>query len=85
MNNIWQLQDAKSKFSELVNQALTRGTQIITRHGKNTVVVMSFTDYEKLTQQKGSLSKYLLSSPLKDSELPIERKKDLPRSMDIEP
>ncbi len=85
MNNIWQLQDAKSKFSEVVECALSQGAQIVTRRGKKTVVVMPFEEYEKLTRQNISLSEFLLSSPLKNSELSIERNKNLPRMIDIEP
>jgi antitoxin Phd len=84
MNNIWQLQDAKSKFSELVEQALAQGTQIVTRRGKKAVVVMPFDEYERLTQPKGNLSQFLLNSPLAGSELNIERDKSLPRDVDIE-
>ena len=46
MNNIWQLQDAKSKFSEVVEKAIHEGTQIVTKRGKKTVVVMPYDEYE---------------------------------------
>jgi prevent-host-death family protein len=85
MNNIWQLQDAKNKFSEVVERALAQGVQIVTRRGKNAVVVMPFAEYEKLTHQNGSLSQFLLSSPWAGSELSIDRDKDLPRDIEIEP
>ncbi len=85
MNNIWQLQDAKSKFSELVEQAIAHGTQIVTRRGKRAVVVMPYEEYERLIQPKGNLSQFLLNSPLAGSELEIERDKSLPRNVDIEP
>lgn len=85
MNNNWQLQDAKSKFSELVERALSHGAQFVTRRGKKAVVVMSFETYESLTRHKGSLSKFLLSSPLADSEISLERNKDFPRNIEIEP
>jgi antitoxin Phd len=85
MNNIWQLQDAKSKFSEVVDRTLAQGTQIVTRHGKKTVAIMPFEEYEELTHRNGRLSEFLLSSPLKNSELSIERNKDIPRTFDIEP
>ena len=62
-NNYWQLQDAKSKFSQLVEQALTQGVQIVTRRGKKAVVVMPFAEYERLTRS-GTLSHFLLQSPL---------------------
>lgn len=34
MQHTWQIQEAKNRFSELVNLSLTEGPQIITRHGK---------------------------------------------------
>jgi prevent-host-death family protein len=37
---IWALQDAKNKFSELVDKAVGDGPQVVTRHGKETVVVL---------------------------------------------
>jgi antitoxin Phd len=49
MNNIWQLQDAKSKFSEVVDRTLTQGVLIVTRRGKKAVVVIPFEEYERLT------------------------------------
>ncbi len=85
MNNIWQLQDAKSKFSEVVDRALAQGVQIVTRRGKRTVVVMPFEEYERLNHQTGSLAQFLLASPLSGSELTIERDKSLPRTIEIEP
>jgi len=85
MDNIWQLQEAKSKFSQVVERALAHGPQIVTRRGKKAVVVLPFEEYEKLTRQSGSLSQFLLSSPLAGSELSIERDKSLPRSIEIEP
>jgi prevent-host-death family protein len=85
MNNIWQLQDAKSKFSEVVDRALAQGTQIVTRRGKKAVVVMPFEEYERLTQRTGSLTQFLLASPLAGSGLKIKRDKSLPRNIEIEP
>lgn len=39
MKATWQLQEAKNRFSEVVNLAMTQGEQTITRHGKPVVVV----------------------------------------------
>lgn len=85
MNNIWQLQDAKSKFSEMIDRALTQGAQIVTRRGKKTVVVMPFDEYERLTRPGGSLAQFLLTSPLVGSELTTERDPSAPRDIGIEP
>jgi antitoxin Phd len=37
--NIWKLQDAKARFSELVRKARAGSPQKVTIHGKNAVVV----------------------------------------------
>ncbi len=85
MNNVWQLQEAKSKFSELVDRAIAQGTQIVTRRGKNAVVVMPFDEYIKLTEKRESFSDFLFASPLAGSEIQIDRDKSLPRRFEIEP
>ena len=85
MNNIWQLQEAKSKFSEMVERTLENGVQIVTRHGRKTVVIMPFDEYERLTKHNESLSEFLMASPLVGSELIIERDKNTPRHLEIEP
>ena len=85
MKNTWQLQEAKSKFSKVVDRALAQGAQIVTRRGKKAVVVMPFEEYERLTQRTGSLAQFLMASPLFGSELAIERDKSLPRIFEIEP
>lgn len=85
MNNIWQLQEAKSKFSELVERALANGVQIVTRRGRKTVVIMPFEEYERLSRRTDSLVEFLLASPLAGSELNIERDKRGPRNIEIEP
>jgi prevent-host-death family protein len=85
MNNIWQLQDAKSKFSEVVDHALTQGVQIVTRRGKKAVAVLPFEEYERLIQHSGNLAQFLLASPLAGSELKIGRDKSRPRDIGLEP
>ena len=85
MGSEWKLQDAKSRFSELFNRALTEGAQVVSRRGKEKVVIIAKEEYERLTRPRGSLSEFLLNSPLAGSELNFERLKDLPRSVKIEP
>ena len=83
MNNVWQLQDAKNKFSQVVDIALSQGTQIVTKYGKNAVVVMPFEEYKRLTQKKENLADFLSNSPFAGSELAIDRDKSLPRNIEI--
>jgi antitoxin Phd len=77
MNDIWQIQDAKNKLSEVITRALKQGPQLITRHGEKTVVVVSYTEYERLRKSQGKLSEFFKTSPLAGVDL--NRDKSLPR------
>jgi antitoxin Phd len=77
MNTTWQIQDAKNKLSEVIARALKQGPQLITKHGEKTVVVISFTEYEKLRKSQGKLSEFFRASPLAGVDL--SRDKSLPR------
>ncbi len=80
----WKLQDAKSRFSELFDRALTEGAQVVSRRGKQKVVVIAKDEYDRLTRPRESLSQFFLNSPLAGSELNLERSQDAPRSVEIE-
>ena len=43
----WSVQDAKNRFSEVV-EAARRMPQTVTKHGKPAVVVMDVVEYERL-------------------------------------
>jgi prevent-host-death family protein len=58
----WNLAEAKSKLSEVVNLALTEGPQTITRR-KDAVVVISAERYAELTGQRQSFKDFLMSGP----------------------
>ena len=74
---IWQIQDAKNQLSEVIARALDQGPQLITKHGKKTVVVISYTEYEKLRKSQGKLSEFFRASPLTGVDL--KRDQSLPR------
>ncbi len=46
----WRLQDAKAQFSAVVDAALNGEAQLVTRHGKNAVIVVAASEYERLRQ-----------------------------------
>lgn len=77
MNAIWQIQDAKNKLSEVIARALKQGPQLITKHGEKTVVVIAYTEYEKLRKSQGKLSEFFRASPL--AGIDLSRDKSLPR------
>lgn len=60
----WQFQEAKNKLSEVVNMALRKGAQIITRRGEEVAVVLSYSDYQKLQISNSNLADFFRNSPL---------------------
>jgi prevent-host-death family protein len=61
---VWQLQQAKQRFSEVVRRALADGPQVVTRHGREAVVVVSAADFK--TRRRGpakDFKEFLRSAP----------------------
>jgi prevent-host-death family protein len=84
MSNRWQLQDAKNRFSELVEKA-QRSPQVVTRRGIEAAVVLSFAEYQKLMRKgRRSLVDVLLSAPKVRGGLDVERSTDTARDVDLE-
>jgi antitoxin Phd len=79
----WQLQDAKNRFSEVVQKALEHGPQLITRRGIKTVVIMSVENYQQLTKPKMDIVDFFSKSPLKGIEIDLSRDKDIGREIDL--
>jgi prevent-host-death family protein len=59
----WQLQAAKQRFSELVERAQREGPQVVTKHGREAVVVVSAEEYRRLKGPDGNLVEFLRSAP----------------------
>jgi prevent-host-death family protein len=83
MGKVWQLQEAKNKFSSLVDKARHEGPQIVTKHGKESVVVLSVSDYRKIIQPKTSLVDFFKKSPLAGISIKIQRDKSFSRDVEI--
>ncbi len=66
-DGLWSLQDAKNRFSAVVDAAVKGTPQTVTKHGKPAVVVISVPQYEKLAgnvqQRRPSFIEHLLSVP----------------------
>jgi antitoxin Phd len=77
----WQLQEAKARLSELLKSAQQKGPQQITVHGKPAAVVLSCTDYDRLTMEKPSFLEFMKHSPLKGIKLPVKRDKSTTRDV----
>lgn len=70
MDAVWTLQDAKNRFSAVVDAAACGGPQKVTRRGKWVSVVLSAEDYERLQRLEQasapSLEELLLQMPQDD-------------------
>ena len=83
----WQVQEAKTHFSELIDRAQTDGPQTITRHGRPRAVVVSADEYAVLKKEKKpkqTLIEFLLSSGPILEGVDLERDKSTGREVDLE-
>lgn len=77
----WTLASAKAHLSEVVDSALKRGPQVITRRGRETVVVVAAEEWKRKVRRQGTLADFFAASPLHESGLEIERLEDGPRDL----
>jgi antitoxin Phd len=83
MIKTWQLQEAKNKFSRVVEDAVNSGPQIITKRGVEVAIVISYASYQQMVASRGRLSDFFRESPLAGVDLDLARDKSEARK-DIE-
>jgi prevent-host-death family protein len=81
MKNIWQLEEAKKRFRQVVDKAVTHGPQTVTRHGKPVVMVVPATGTKRTKPQKRSILE--LFEPIRELELETSRDRSLPRMVKL--
>lgn len=59
----WQLQEAKQRLSEVVRRALEDGPQVVTRHGREAVVVVSVEQVAKLGGARPDFKEFFREAP----------------------
>lgn len=73
MQSVWNLQDAKNKFSEVVNAAIAGTPQVVSRRGQPAVVILSTDAYDRLLKQADnaptSFRELLLAMPQESASL----------------
>ncbi len=79
----WQLQDAKNRFSEVVDEATRSGPQIITRRGVDAAVVVSAADWARLARRKSPLIEFLRRAPRLPGGLDVTRARDTGRDVEL--
>ncbi|NOQ21683.1 MAG: type II toxin-antitoxin system prevent-host-death family antitoxin [Candidatus Aegiribacteria sp.] len=83
MKSVWQLQEAKNKFSKVVEKARHDGPQIVTKNGKESVVILSIEEYQKIVKPKINLLEFMHNSPLAEESLDFERDKSFSREIEL--
>lgn len=82
----WKLEDARNGFSKLVRRAMKEEPQLVTRHGREAVVVLSVEEYRRLTATR-NLLEFLRDSPFAEAvaagELDLTRPSDYGRDIPL--
>lgn len=82
----WKLEDARNRFSEVVRRAMADDPQLVTRNGRDAVVVVGVEEYRRLTAPRNLLD-FLRDSPFAEAvaegDLDLERQPDYGRDVPL--
>ena len=67
----WPVQDAKARFSELLEASLNEGPQIVTRRGVEAAVLVPFEEWRRLQSSARPTLKELLLAETPRAEIPV--------------
>lgn len=70
----WQVQDAKARFSKLLEDAIEKGPQVVTKRGVNTAVVVSFEEWSRFQNRERPTLKDVLLGDGPRFEIPLPRR-----------
>jgi prevent-host-death family protein len=79
----WTVAEAKAKFSNVIERAMSEGPQTITRNGRSAVVIVGAEEWQRKTKRVGNLAEFFARSPLRGSGLKIRRLKASPRKINL--
>lgn len=81
---VWQLQEAKARFSELVSEVEHgSGYQTVTKNGRPVVMIISKEEFEQMHAPENTLLDFFRESPLSETDLDLGRNDDLGRDVDL--
>jgi len=80
---VWTVAEAKAKFSEMIERAMSEGPQTITRKGRTAAVVVGAEEWQRKTKRVGNLAEFFAASPLRGSGLKLRRLKDRARKISL--
>src|SRR6266436_10084398 len=79
----WTVAEAKAKFSQVIERAMSEGPQTITRKGRTAAVVVGAEEWQRKTKRVGNLAEFFAASPLRGSGLKLRRLKDRARKISL--
>ena len=79
IRRLWPVQDAKARFSELLEATLEEGPQIVTKRGVETVVLVAVDEWRRLQSAARPTLKELLLAASPRADLPIPPRRRLRR------
>jgi len=68
---MWPVQDAKARFSELLDTCLNEGPQVVTRRGAEAAVLVSVREWQRLQYAGRPTLKSLLLSDEARGDIPL--------------
>lgn len=80
--NVWQMQQAKAKFSQFVENVNVKRYQTIIKQGEPVTVILVKNEFDKIIQSKTSFLDFFKAAPCQEFELTLQRSKDLSREFD---
>ena len=80
----WQLQDAKARFSEFLDAALTKGPQVVTRRGVEAAVLVPIEEWRRMQQSSRPNIKELLLGPGPRFDLKLPKRGTMKRHPPID-
>jgi prevent-host-death family protein len=63
MSNVWQVQEAKARFSEMLETSLSEGPQVVTKRGVETAVLVPIEQWRRMESMAKPELKELLLAP----------------------
>jgi antitoxin Phd len=71
---MWQVQEAKAKFSELLDKTLSEGPQVVSRRGVAAAVLVPIEEWERMKKRARPSLKDLLLSDENRFEIDLPRR-----------
>ena len=74
MTRVWQVQEAKARFSEMLESSVSEGPQLVTKRGVEAAMLVSIDHWRRLQRlARRNLKELLLAPEARTEELILQR------------